>query len=90
MPETSETGEGGLLPELGHLSGKAIAALVARTPVRGLPERLTDPVVLDALWLSIWTATVAMAISLVVGYVVPKTFGVVELTRTGKVALPRS
>lgn len=44
-----------------------LAALVARTPVRGLPERLTDPVVLDALWLSVWTATAAMGFSLVVG-----------------------
>ena len=44
-----------------------LAALVARTPFRGLPERLTDPVVLEALWLSLWTATAAMAISLVVG-----------------------
>lgn len=44
-----------------------LAALVARTPFRGLPQRLTDPVVLDALWLSLWTATAAMAISLVVG-----------------------
>lgn len=44
-----------------------LVALVLRSPVRGLPERLADPVVLDALWLSIWTATAAMAISLVVG-----------------------
>jgi molybdate transport system permease protein len=44
-----------------------LAALVARTPFRGLPQRLTDPVLLDALWLSLWTATAAMAISLVVG-----------------------
>jgi molybdate transport system permease protein len=44
-----------------------LLALVAQTPFRGLPERLTDPVVLDALWLSVWTATVAMAISLAVG-----------------------
>jgi molybdate transport system permease protein len=44
-----------------------LLALVARTPLRGLPERLGDPLVLDALWLSLWTATAAMAISLVVG-----------------------
>ena len=44
-----------------------LLALVARTPVRGLPARLTDPVVLDALWLSLWTATAAMAISFVIG-----------------------
>jgi molybdate transport system permease protein len=44
-----------------------LVALVARTPVRGLPARLTDPVVLDALWLSLWTATAAMAISFVIG-----------------------
>ncbi|HEY0775785.1 MAG TPA: molybdate ABC transporter permease subunit, partial [Nocardioidaceae bacterium] len=44
-----------------------LVTLVLRAPVRGLPERLTDPVVLDALWLSLWTATAAMAVSLVVG-----------------------
>lgn len=44
-----------------------LVALVLRTPVRGLPGRLTDPVVLDALWLSLWTATAAMGISFVVG-----------------------
>ena len=44
-----------------------LVALVARTPVTGLGARLTDAVVLDALWLSLWTATAAMAISLVLG-----------------------
>lgn len=44
-----------------------LVALVARTPLAGLPQQLTDPIVLDALWLSLWTATAAMAISLVVG-----------------------
>jgi molybdate transport system permease protein len=44
-----------------------LLALVARTPLRSLPGRLTDPLVLDALWLSLWTATLAMAISLVLG-----------------------
>ncbi|HEU4512579.1 MAG TPA: molybdate ABC transporter permease subunit [Nocardioidaceae bacterium] len=44
-----------------------LVALVLRAPVRGLPARLTDPVVLDALWLSLWTATAAMAISFVIG-----------------------
>ena len=44
-----------------------LVALVARTPFGTLPQRLTDPVVLDALWLSLWTATAAMTISLVLG-----------------------
>jgi molybdate transport system permease protein len=44
-----------------------LLALVVRTPFRTLPRRLTDPVVLDALWLSLWTATAAMVISLVLG-----------------------
>lgn len=44
-----------------------LLALIARTPLTSLPRRLTDPIVLDALWLSLWTATAAMAISLVVG-----------------------
>ena len=44
-----------------------LAALVARTPLVGLPHRVTDPIVLDALWLSLWTATAAMLISLAVG-----------------------
>ncbi len=44
-----------------------LATLVLRTPFATLPRRLTDPVVLDALWLSLWTATVAMAISLLLG-----------------------
>jgi molybdate transport system permease protein len=44
-----------------------LVSLVVRTPFTTLPQRLTDPVVLDALWLSLWTATVAMAISLLLG-----------------------
>ena len=44
-----------------------LLALVARAPVAGLGARLTDAVVLDAMWLSLWTATAAMAISLVLG-----------------------
>ena len=44
-----------------------LLTLVTRTPLRGLGARLTDPVVLDALWLSLWTATAAMTISLVLG-----------------------
>lgn len=44
-----------------------LLALVGRTPLRGLPERIAQPFVLDALWLSLWTATAAMAVSLVVG-----------------------
>ncbi|MFZ5849764.1 MAG: molybdate ABC transporter permease subunit, partial [Actinomycetota bacterium] len=44
-----------------------LGALLARTPLRGMPERITDPVVLDALWLSVWTATASTAIALVVG-----------------------
>jgi molybdate transport system permease protein len=44
-----------------------LVALVARTPLGDLAERLSDPVVLDALWLSLWTSTVAIALSLAVG-----------------------
>jgi molybdate transport system permease protein len=44
-----------------------VFALVGATPPAGLGARLTDPAVLDALWLSLWTATVAMGISLVLG-----------------------
>lgn len=44
-----------------------LTALLARTPLRGLPERITDPVVLDALWLSVWTATASTAIALALG-----------------------
>lgn len=44
-----------------------LAALVARTPFHTLPSRLVEPAVLDALWLSLWTATVAMALSFLLG-----------------------
>ena len=44
-----------------------LAALVARAPFRTLPSRLARPEVLDALWLSLWTATAAMLLSLVLG-----------------------
>lgn len=44
-----------------------LVALVLRVPLVSLPERLTDPVVLDALWLSLWTATAAIVLSLLVG-----------------------
>lgn len=44
-----------------------LVAMVARTPLGDLPSRMADPVVLDALWLSLWTATAAMAVSVVVG-----------------------
>lgn len=44
-----------------------LLTLVARTPLTDLPRRLADPLVLDALWLSLWTATAAMLVSLVVG-----------------------
>ena len=44
-----------------------LGVLVARTPLSGLPRRVADPVVLDALWLSLWTATVSTGICLVVG-----------------------
>ena len=44
-----------------------LASLVARAPFGSLLERLAAPEVLDALWLSLWTATVAMLASLVLG-----------------------
>lgn len=44
-----------------------LAALVSRTPLKGLPQRLTDPVVLDALWLSVWTATASTLLGLLLG-----------------------
>lgn len=44
-----------------------LIALLARTPLRGLPGRIADPVVLDALWLSVWTATVSTGIALALG-----------------------
>lgn len=44
-----------------------LLSLVVRTPFTSLPQRLTEPVVLDALWLSLWTATAATALSLVLG-----------------------
>lgn len=44
-----------------------LLALVARAPLRGLPSRLVQPEVLDALWLSLWTATAAMLLSLALG-----------------------
>jgi molybdate transport system permease protein len=44
-----------------------LVALVIRVPLADLPARLTDPVVLEALWLSLWTATAAIALSLLVG-----------------------
>lgn len=47
-----------LLPLLGLLS---------RTPWSRLPQLLGDPAVLDALWLSLWTATVATALCLLLG-----------------------
>lgn len=44
-----------------------LLTLVARLPFADLPRRITDPLVLDALWLSLWTATAAMAFSLLLG-----------------------
>ncbi len=44
-----------------------LAGLLARTPWASLPQRLTDPTVLDALWLSLRTATVATLLSVVLG-----------------------
>lgn len=44
-----------------------LAALVGRTPFRTLPSRLVEPEVLEALWLSLWTATAAMVVCLVFG-----------------------
>lgn len=43
------------------------ATLLARAPLADLSTRLTDQVVLDALWLSLWTATAATGASLVLG-----------------------
>jgi molybdate transport system permease protein len=44
-----------------------LVALVARSPWSRVPAVLGDPVVQDALWLSLVTATVAMVICLVLG-----------------------
>jgi molybdate transport system permease protein len=44
-----------------------LAALVARTPFTSLPARLTDPAVLDALRLSVLTATIASSLCLLLG-----------------------
>jgi molybdate transport system permease protein len=44
-----------------------LLSLVVRTPFTTLPQRLTEPVVLDALWLSLWTATAATALCFVLG-----------------------
>lgn len=44
-----------------------LASLVVRTPWASVPRRLTDPKVLDALWLSMWTATAAMTACLLLG-----------------------
>ncbi|HSE72727.1 MAG TPA: ABC transporter permease [Nocardioidaceae bacterium] len=42
-------------------------ALVTRAPLADLPAKLTEPAVLDALWLSLWTATLAMVLCLLLG-----------------------
>lgn len=44
-----------------------LAALVARSPWAKVPSVLRDPVVQDALWLSLVTATLAMLVCLVLG-----------------------
>jgi molybdate transport system permease protein len=44
-----------------------LVSLVVRTPFATLPRRLTDPVVLEALWLSLWTATAATVLSVLLG-----------------------
>jgi molybdate transport system permease protein len=59
-----------------------LVTLVARTPFRGLPRRLVDPVVLNALWLSLSTATAAMALSLVLG--VPLAWALARLDFPGR------
>jgi molybdate transport system permease protein len=59
-----------------------LVALVLRVPVATLPDRLIDPVVLDALWLSLWTATAAVALSVLVG--VPLAWALARLDFRGR------
>jgi molybdate transport system permease protein len=44
-----------------------LLTLLARTPWSTMPARLVEPKVLDALWLSLLTSTIAMALCLVLG-----------------------
>ena len=44
-----------------------LLALLVRTPWAALPERLTDPTVQDALWLSLLTSALAMVVCLLLG-----------------------
>ena len=44
-----------------------LVALVARAPFSSLPDLLTSAAVRDALWLSVWTATAAMLLCLLLG-----------------------
>jgi molybdate transport system permease protein len=59
-----------------------LVALVIRVPLASLPTRLTDPVVLEALWLSLWTASAAIALSLLVG--VPLAWALARLDFPGR------
>jgi len=44
-----------------------LVSLLVRTPWSTMPARLVDPVVLDALWLSLLTSTITMALCLLLG-----------------------
>ena len=59
-----------------------LVALVIRVPLASLPARLTDPVVLDALFLSLWTATAAIVLSLLLG--VPLAWALARLDFPGR------
>ncbi len=58
-----------LLPALLGLGLLAfpLLSLLARTPWTTMPARLVEPKVLDALWLSLLTSTIAMGLCLVLG-----------------------
>lgn len=44
-----------------------LAALLIRTPWQSLPTALADPAIRQALWLSLWTATVATLVAVLLG-----------------------
>src|SRR5262245_60492803 len=59
-----------------------LAGLVIRAPWPTLPERLSEPGVLAALWLSLQTATIATAVCLVLG--VPLAWLLARVEFTGR------
>jgi molybdate transport system permease protein len=62
-----------------------LLSLVARVPLGDLPRRLTEPVVLDALWLSLWTSTAAMVVCALLG--VPLAWVLARLEFAGRGAV---